>query len=141
MASGDGLGRILNIIPVADGVEVNLKDAGAVTFVCVGASDTYTLNESVGAGGTPQNLAVIERVSVNANADGSTAWTNGDQAAAATFVSGAGEAVGVFTVRAEQLSDGYTHVDVTSTSTGLVYAIVHELHVQRKPENLPALGA
>lgn len=138
MASGDALGRVFNIIPTADGVEVNLKDAGAVTFVCVGA-DTYTLNESVGAAGTPQNLAVIERVSANANADGSTVWTNADQSAAATVVTTA--AAVVFTVRAEQLSDGYTHVDVTSTSTGLVYAIAHELHVQRKPENLPALGA
>lgn len=138
MASGDALGRVFNIIPTADGAEVNLKDAGAVTFVCVGA-DTYTLNESVGAAGTPQNLAVIERVSANANADGSTVWTNADQSAAATVVTTA--AAVVFTVRAEQLSDGYTHVDVTSTSTGLVYAIAHELHVQRKPENLPALGA
>jgi hypothetical protein len=138
MARGDGLGRVFNIIPTASGVEVNLRDAGAVTFVCVG-DDTYTLQESVGAAGTPQNLAVIERYSTNASAAGASAWVDGEQAAAATFDPNA--AVGVFTVRADQLTDGYTHVDVTATATGLVYAITHDLHTQRKPSNLPALGA
>lgn len=141
MARGDGLGRVFNIIPVADGVEVNLRDAGAVTFVCVGASDTYTLQESIGAAGTPRNLAVIERVSEATASDGSVAWVDREQAAAATVVAGATDVVSVFTVRADQLSDDYTHVDVTSTSTGLVYAITHDLHTQRKPSNLPALGA
>jgi len=138
MARGDGLGRVFNIIPTADGVEVNLRDAGAVTFVCVGA-DTYTLQESVGAAGTPQDLPIVERVYANANADGSTAWTLAEQAASKDVVVAAG--VKVFTVRADELTDGYTHVDVSSAATGLVYAITHDLHTQRKPSNLPALGA
>lgn len=138
MASGDGLGRVLNIIPTADGVEVNMKDAGAVTFIGVGA-DTYTLQEATSAAGAgAQNLAVIERVSSNASAAGASAWANADQAAAATVVTTA--AAVAFTVRAEQLSDGFSYLRVTSTGAGLVYAITHELHVQRKPENLPALG-
>lgn len=138
MARGDGLGRVFNIIPTADGVEVNLRDAGAVTFVCVGA-DTYTLQESVGAAGTPQDLPIVERVYANANADGSTAWTASDQAASEDVVVSAG--VKAFTIRADELTDGYTHVDVTGAATGLVVAIVHDLHTQRKPSNLPALGA
>lgn len=138
MASGDGLGRVLNIIPTADGVEINLRDGGAVTFVGVGA-DTYTLQETQDAAGTgAQNLAVIERVSSNASAAGASAWANADQAAAATVVTAA--AAVAFSVRAEQLSDGYSYLRVTSTGAGLVYAILHDLHPQRKPENLPALG-
>lgn len=143
MASGDGLGRVLNIIPTASGVEVNMRDAGAVTFVCVGA-DTYTLAESVGAGGTPQDLAAITRYHANANADGSTAWTRvpatgQTDPAVDNIVVAAG--IVAFTVRAEQLTDGYTHLDVTAAATGLVYAIVHDLHVQRSAENLAPLGA
>lgn len=138
MASGDGLGRVLNIIPTADGVEVAMVGAGAITFIGVGA-DTYTLQECTDAAGTgAQNLAVIERVSSNSSAAGAAAWANADQTAAATVVTTA--AAVAFTVRSEQLSDGFDYVRVTSTSTGLVYAIVHDLHVQRKPENLPALG-
>lgn len=142
MARGDGLGRVFNVIPVADGVEVNLRDAGAVTFVgTLVDGDTFTVQESIGAGGTPRNLAVVERYSTSTAADGSATWTDVEQAAAATVVIGTGVDVAVFTVRADQLSDGYTHVDCSSTSTGTVVAIVHDLHTQRKPSNLPALGA
>lgn len=142
MARGDGLGRVFNVIPIADGIEVSLEDAAAVTFVCtLTDGDTFTLAESVGAGGTPQALACIERYHTNTEKDGSTAWTRVEQAAASTVVIGTGVDVAVFTVRADQLTDGYTHVDVTSTSTGTVVAIVHDLLVQRSAENLPALGA
>lgn len=141
MARGDGLGRVFNIVPTADGADINLRDAGAVSFVLVGVSETYTLQESVGAAGTPQDLAVIERVARNTSATGDAAWTETEQAAAATVATGATDAAAVFTVRADQLSNGYTHVNVAGAATGLVYAITHDLHTQRKPSNLPALGA
>lgn len=141
MASGDGLGRVLNIIPTADGVEVALVGAGAITFVGVGASDTYTLQECTDAAGTgAQDLAVIDRYHRNTSGAGAAAWTAVSQTAAATATTGAGDAAAVFTVRSEQLSDGFDYVRVTSTGAGLVYAIAHDLHVQRAAENLPALG-
>jgi len=138
MARGDGLGRVFNVAPTASGVEINLVGASAVSFVCVG-DDTYTLQESVGAAGTPQNLAVIERYHRNLSAAGANAWVDHEQAAAAT-VDADSAAVTVFSVRADQLTDGYTHVRVNST-TGLVTAITHDLLAGRKPSNLPPLGA
>lgn len=137
----EALGRLFNIIPVAaDSVNVNMRNCGAVTFVCVGA-DTYTVSENK-AGASNQNLATLDHVYDNANTNGSTAWTRrsvlsgGAQVAAVTIAGGCT----VFSVEDAELSDGFTHLRVTSTGAGLVYAIAHELQVQRAPQNLPALG-
>jgi hypothetical protein len=49
--------------------------------------------------------------------------------------------VAAFTVSAEELSDGKDFIKCTSTSTGTVTAILHDLKVQRTPANLPAVSA
>ena len=133
----DGLGRVFNLIPTADGVFVNLKDAAGVTFVGVGA-DTYTVQSSATAsGGT--DLDVVTRWYENANANGSTAWTqHADQAADAAVMTSA--AVAAIEVDAKSLPDGHKYIKCSSGSSGLVYAIVHDLDVQRTPKNLAALG-
>lgn len=137
----DGLGRVFNVIAVADGVLVPLRDATAVTFVChLGAGDTYTVQEAQDAAGTgATNLAVVDHFYDSSGVGG--AWSAQTQAAAATVVNDgtAGHDCSVFTINAEQLSDGFTHVKCTSTSTGTVVAILHDLSVQRAPENLAAL--
>ena len=137
----NGLGRVMNVVAVADGVYVPLKDAGAVTFVCyLDAGDTFTVQEATTAGGTgAQNLATITDYHTSSGVGG--AWTDRTQAAAATVViSGAANLdCAVFTISAEELSAGYGFVKCTSTSTGTVVAILHDLKVQRTPGNLPAL--
>lgn len=133
----EALGRLLNIVPTAAGAWVSLRDATGVTFVCVGA-DTYSLDEATdGAGSGNQDLAVIDRYQENDNADGSTGWTLESQTAGHELVTG--DAAAAFHVDAAQLSAGYTHVQVSVAATGLVYAITHDLAVQRSPELLPAL--
>lgn len=137
----DGLGRVFNVLPVADGVLVPLRDAGAVTFVCyLAAGDTYTVQEAEDSSGTgAQNLAAVDHYYDSTGLGG--AWSAQTQAAAATVVNDgtSGHDCSVFTINAEQLSDGFTHVKCTSTSTGTVVAILHDLTVQRTPENLAAL--
>jgi hypothetical protein len=135
----EALGRLINIIPTADGVFVNLKNASGVTFIGVkSGGDTYTVQSSTTATGGA-DLAVVTKWYENANADGSTVWTkHADQAAAAAVVSTA--AVVAIEISANSLPDTHKYVKCTSTSTGLVYAIVHDLTVQRAPANLPALG-
>ena len=112
----NGLGRVFNAVAVADGVYVPLKDAGAVSFLCyLAAGDTFTVQEAQDAAGTgAQNLATITNYSTSDGLGG--AWTDRVQAAAATVViSGAtGLDCAVFTISAEELSAGYTHVRVTS---------------------------
>lgn len=135
----EGLGRVFNLIPTADGVFVNLQNASGVTFIGVkSGGDTYTVQSSATASGGA-DLDTVVHWYENANADGSTAWTrHADQTADAAVVSTA--AVVAIEVSANSLPDGHKYVKCTSTSTGLVYAIVHDLDVQRKPSNLAALG-
>jgi hypothetical protein len=132
----DGLGRIFNIIHEASGVHIPLKDAGAVTFVNFLAAGTQsvTLKESI-AGASEQNLAKITRVYKGPGVGGT--WTKVTQAAAATYdnsTDATNDCI-VFTVEAASLTDGFDCVEVTS-GTGTCIAIVHDLLVQRAPENL-----
>lgn len=134
----EGLGRVFNIVPTADDVEVYVADCSAVTFVGVG-DDVYTVQEHQSAAGAGQDLDVVDQYYENANADGSTAWTVATQAADAA-VDADGSAVVVFTVDVKSMSDNYDYLSCASTSSGLVYAILHDLNVQRAPQNLRALG-
>lgn len=137
----DGLGRVFNVIAIADDVYVPLKDAGAVSFVCtLAAGDTFTVTEATSAGGgSAQALVTVDHHYDSTGTGG--AWSRETQTAASTVVNDgtAGHDCSVFTISAAELSDGYTHVKVASTSTGTVVAILHDLAVQRAPENLPAL--
>jgi hypothetical protein len=134
----EALGRLINIIPTADAVFVNLRDASGVTFIGVkSGGDTYTVQSAVAASGGA-DLDVITHW-YEGVVDGSAAWTrHADQTADAAVVSTA-DVVAIH-VDTKSLPDGHKYVKCTSTSTGLVYAIVHDLNVQRTPPNLPALG-
>ncbi|QIP87630.1 hypothetical protein GLX30_30420 [Streptomyces sp. Tu 2975] len=137
----DGLGRVFNTIPVADGVLVPLKDASAVSFICyLAAGDTFTVQEAQDAAGTgAADLDVVDHYYTSDGVGG--VWTERTQTAdaAVTIAGTAGLDAAVFTINASSLSDGFTHVKCTSTSTGTVTAVLHDLTVQRAPQNLPAL--
>ncbi len=135
----EALGRVLNVLPLADDVYVSLVNCGGLTFVGYNAAgDTWTLTEAKDAAGTgAQVLATIERfyTSVTSGA----AWVLGTQAAASTVVTTASQDAVVIEVDAPELSDTYKFLKLTSTSTGTVNAIQRDLHVMRKAVNLAAL--
>lgn len=139
----EALGRVFNAIAVGDAVYVPLKDAGGVSFLCylaAAAGDTYTLTEAKDAAGTgAQVLATIERYWTSNGVGG--VWTLHTQAAGSTVVTAAATAENgmVVEVEAPELSALYTHVKLASTGAGLVTPILRDLHVKRKPSNLPAL--
>lgn len=135
----EALGRLINVVPTADGVEVDMAGCEAVTFVCT-ANETYTLQEAQDGTGTgAQNLAVIDRY-YQGPPDGTAAWTLNTQTAAATVSpSDATDTCVIFTVHAASVSDGFTHVLVNAATSGSVVAIPHDLSVQRSADNLPAL--
>jgi hypothetical protein len=138
MPAQEALGRLFNVLPVADDVYVNLAHAGGVTFVGVlAAGDTWTLTEQKADGSGDQALATIERY-YTAETVGA-AWVKRTQAAASTVVTTSSQDVVVIHVAPEELSADYTQVKLASTSTGTVFAIVHDLKVRRAPENLPAM--
>lgn len=139
----EALGRIINVVPVADGVEINLKDASGVTFVCVGANaETFTLQEQTDAAGTSaRDLDVINRFYTGATSSGADPWVRtAERTPDAVVTTTTAAPVAVIEVSADSLADGFDFVDVASSSTGTVVAIVHGLAVQRTPENLPALA-
>lgn len=135
----DGLGRVFNVLAIADDVYVSLKDAEAVTFVCVNAAgDTYTLTEAQDAAGTGAAvLATMADFYISATMG--AVWAKVTHSAASTIVPTASQDVAVITVSGAELSAGFDWVKLTSTGAGLVTAILHDLKVARKPENLPAL--
>ena len=138
------LGRLFNTSPAADGVWINLREAGGIAFLCYlggAAGDTYTLQEAKDSGTGAQNLAVVTEYFTNTG-NASDAWTRRTQAAAATVVAAATatQQAAVFEVENTQLSDTYKFVKVTSTGAGTVNAVTRDLMTQRGPANLPAMG-
>jgi hypothetical protein len=134
-----GLGRVLNVIPIAAGQAFKFRGASAVTFVCTG-NDTFTLTASSSFGGSyssPGN--VITRKQTCTATNGTAAWAEATQAAsnAVTIASG----TVVFGVLTSQIADPNDYLKVSVGGSGLVTAILHDLTVQRKPANLEILGA
>lgn len=135
----EALGRLFNVLPVADDVYVSMKDCGGITFVGVNAAgDTWTLTEATDAAGTSAAvLATITRS--HASATNGAAWVLTTIAAASAVVTSASQDCVVIEVDDYELSDGKNWIKLTSTGTGTVVAIQRDLKVQRKPANLPAL--
>jgi hypothetical protein len=140
MSAGDPIGRLFNLVHTADGVYVSLREAGAVTFVGqLGAGDTFTVASAQDAAGTgAANLTKVTKFNTAAAAGG--AWSTTSQAAAATAVT-ADSKVATITIRAEQLPDGHAYVKCTSTSTGTVLALLHDLKYQATPASLASVIA
>lgn len=136
------------------GHRIHLMNYGAVTFVgylatgTAAQAPTFTLREhNANTAGTSQDLAVIDEYWQKEEAvlDGDETWTRVAQTAAATVTDAdwddANELLVAFKVRAEQLSDAFEWVsinvaDVGTAHIGVVFAIMHDLKVQRSPQNL-----
>jgi len=138
--SSHALGRAFNVVPTADGVEVCLSDAGGVTFVCVGANaETFTVAEATDAAGTgAATLATVTTYYTNSGAAGATTWARVNQAAGGVITTTTALPVAVIEIEATELSDGFSYVRCTSSSTGTVVALLRDLAVQRGPANLVA---
>ena len=135
----EALGHLFNVVPLADGVEIDVRNVSAVTFVCTG-NDTFTVEESTADDGTgAQDLDVVDRYYTNTSTAGGAAWVLATQTADADVTIGSGSAV--FTVDVNAMSDGFDYLECTSASSGTVAAILHGLAVQRAPQNLPQLAA
>jgi hypothetical protein len=164
------LGRVLDIglgVPVSNlnagastGKNCSLQNCeGVLVLVQKLASGTtddlaIDLQEVNGASGTPRDLDIITDYWMKSETalDNDEAWVKTTQSAASEIGPIAGTAevqcMLVFEVRADQLSDGYTHIAVnvpdlgsTDTGYGVVNYIPFGLKVQRSPENLPSLLA
>lgn len=134
MSSVLPLGRLFNVGYSASGgnVRFNLRNCSGITFLCVGAtSGNITVQEcNAASGGTAQNLAVITAYWTWNNG----VWTRVTQAAAATFTAAAGALCAAY-IPQGALSDGFSYL-TANHGANAVLAVMSELDVQRKPENL-----
>jgi len=139
------LGRIINVIPVATGKHVSLVGASGVTFICYedGGAQSIVFKESV-AGASEQALSVVDDLWASSGVGG--VWTHETSDASAALANNstvtkkdttAFDCAAIY-IGADQLSDGFDSVECTIDGAGLCIAIVHDLTVQRAPENLPA---
>lgn len=130
----EGLGRLFNVVPIAAGRGLSLKNAAGVTFVVTG-SDTFTLTAATSFAGSyssPGNIIV--RKYTNTATNGSAAWVKVDQSAANTVVVASGAVA--FYVAGTSLPDTYCYVKLSAGGSGLVTAVIHDLAQQRTPANL-----
>jgi hypothetical protein len=136
----EALGRVFNVVPIADAVAVNLRDCSAVTFVCTGA-DTFTLTVAdsfAGSYATPGNI--LTHYYQAAATNGTAAWTKETQSASNAVIQASAYTT-VIEVNCTSLPDAKDYIKCTSSAGGLVSAVTHDLVVQRTPANLAILSA
>lgn len=137
------------------GKNVSMEDCEGITIVIVksanGTTDDFAvdLQEVNGYNGTPRDLDIVTDYYVKSETalDNDEAWVKTTQAAASEITAIAGtaekEMLAVIEVRADQLSDGYTHIALnvpdlgnTDTEYGAVLYIKWGLKSQRAPEKM-----
>lgn len=134
MAGMEGLGRLFNVVPIAAGRGLSMKQCSGITFICTG-NDTFTLtcaSSFAGSYATPGSIIVTTYTNTATN--GSAAWVKVVQTAANTAIIASGSIA--FHVSGASLPDTKNYVKVTQSSAGLVTAVLHDLTVQRGPGNL-----
>ena len=133
-----GLGRVFNVVPEASGVTIPLRNCGAVSFVTFEAdgSTIATITQLDSTGVNAEIALDCDVYPHKAPGVGGT-WTAMDEQDDTLDLGDdtTNDAM-CFTVDAPQLADGYDGVQVT-VDGGIVIAILHDLHEQRKPANLP----
>lgn len=154
MSGMEVLGRLVNVIPAADGNTFKMRGCSSLLVVCSTASTgTFTVNEATSFGGALTPVAVIKNVYWTTAANGTAAWNklayvNGNVPLSAISLGAGGTAglttatVAAFHVFSSELSDPNNYVQITGSGTShSVIAIPGDLVVQRGPVNLEILGA
>lgn len=162
MAGMEGLGKLLNVIPIASGKAFKMRGCSAVTCVAfvtaTGATSTVAVTASNAFAGTYAAANVIKNIYTSTATDGTAGWTKqtytpGSGLWASGPVSGftfgntgnnfPAALVAVFDIFTSELSDPNDYLKVANTGgTGAgVIVIPHDLTVQRSPANLEILGA
>lgn len=143
--SQDGLGRIFNVVPIAAGQGLLVRDAPAISFLCTG-SDTFTLTIAQTFAGTYRagsfftpNWTPISRLYKSTATNGTAAWTRTNITAADN--TGAQTNTTLFCVMGSAIPDTYKYIKCSVGASGLVTAILHDLQYARKPENLTIVSA
>lgn len=145
--TSEALGRLYNVHYPADDSYVSLVDAAGVTFFAYenGATSASTITFSTDAAGTATVTPDVIDHFYGRSADVSGGvWHR-------TAVSPASESTGnksattedlvAIEILASQCPDGYPYVKCAIAGSGIVFAVLHDLAVQRAPQNLASVTA
>lgn len=137
----EALGREINVVPIAAGVALSMRDCSGILFVCTG-NDTFTLTLSTTFGGSysqPTNWNPITRKYTCAATNGTALWVKATQTAS-NAVTIASNTV-AFDLLGTMVPDAYVYVKCSVGASGLVTAILHDLTYQKTPANLAKVSA
>jgi hypothetical protein len=141
---GEGLGADFNYIHIADSVVIPMKDYGAATvFVYEASAEAVISVQRSLNGGSPvaiPNLITTYYTSTGAGG----AWAKQTQTAndEVTKSSAAAQSIAAIHIPATFITaDGgdYNELNIEVDGSAVVSVILHDLHVQRAPQNLPAI--
>jgi hypothetical protein len=137
----EGLGRLINVVPIASGRALSMAGARGITFITTG-NDTFTFVEAVTFSGSTQAIPnLTQNVYTSSATNGSAVWTkNNALRSTNTIVSGGAVACAIY-IPGDFLDDTYAYIKCTASGAGLVTAILHDLYVQRTPPNLAIVSA
>jgi hypothetical protein len=134
-APGTGLGRVFNTIAAASGIHIPLSNASAVSFITYldAGTQVATIKESVN--GASEQALDCNVTPFKGPGVGGTWTVMAEQDDTLSLATDATNDCMVFTVMAEDLSDGFNCVEVT-VDGGICIAVIHDLKVSRYPANL-----
>lgn len=149
MSGMEGLGRVFNVISLADTVGFSMSECSAVSlvFTASGASSAvFTAAKTFT--GSYDNFSVANGFSQpnhwyqSTSDTGTAGWTKqtASWSTATLTLAGTTGYMSVVDIFGSMFADGYKYLKVTCTNATVV-AITHDLTVQRKPANLAILGA
>ena len=126
----EGLGRRFNVVPIAAGTLISVKDCAGVEFICTG-NDTFSLVSAATYNGSTTALAAITHYFTCTSTAGAAAWVEHTQAAASTVVIASGAVA--FYIDCADLPSAAQYLEVSVGASGLVTAITHGLLAERLP--------
>jgi hypothetical protein len=142
----EGLGRLYDVVSPADDVYVNLKNASGVTFIVheVDGASVVTITFASDAAGTGAVTPdVVDHYYGKSNDTASGVWhRTAVSPASETFTKADGtEDTVAVEISAMKCPDLKPYVKCTVDGAGVVTAILHDLSVQRAPQNLSSVVA
>lgn len=141
----EGLGRLYNVINPASGTYVSLKNAAGVSFSGfeVDGATQYQLTFAADAAGTGAVTPNVIDHYYGRSLDQSAGVWHRTSMAAGSLVNAADvtEDHVIIEIRSAQCPDGKPYVKLTADGAGVVTAILHDLALQRAPQNLASVTA
>ncbi len=142
----EALGRVYNVIQPANGVYINLVDAGGVSFSVFevdGATSSVITFAATAAGAGAVTPAVVDHYYGRSADQGNGVWhqTAVSPASATVVDADVVDDQIVIEILAAQCPDGKPWVKCTSDGAATVTAILHDLKYGRNPTNLRSVTA